>query len=89
MSQPTTADRPGSGPTQQGSANAAGAGLDAAVGGGALLLALYGAVVILADLLLDSVLVPHSGLAVAGIMIGLLLVGAVLGGFVGSMADRD
>lgn len=79
MTQPQVADSPGSGPTRQG-AHDTGTGLDAPVAGAALVLTLYGLLVIVADLLFGAELVPHSGLAVAGIMIGCLLVGAVLGG---------
>ncbi len=79
MTQPQVADSQGSGPTRQG-AHDTGTGLDAPVAGAALLLTLYGLVVIVTDLLFHTELVPHSGIAVAGIMIGCLLVGAVLGG---------
>jgi hypothetical protein len=89
VSEPTTADHPGSGPTQAGAANAAGAGIDAAVAGGALVLALYGFLVIAADLITGEELVPGSGFAVAGIMIGCLLVGGLLGAFIGSASARD
>lgn len=79
MTQPQVADSPGAGPTRQG-AHDTGTGLDAPVAGGALLLTLFGLVVILADLVAGVELVPHSGLATAGIMIGCLLLGGVLGG---------
>ena len=85
MAQPTTAEHRGAGPTRQGDT---GSGLDAPVAGGALLLTLYGLAVIVADLFGEH-LVPDSGLAVAGIMIGCLVVGAVVGGFVLAALSRD
>ena len=87
MTEPQTATEPGSGPTRQG-AHDTGTGLDAPVAGGALLLALYGLLVIVVDVVLDKELVPHSGLAVAGIMIGCLLVGGVLGAGAGRAGRR-
>ena len=87
MTEPKTADQPGAGPTRAG-AHDTGTGLDAPVAGAALVLTLYGLVVIIADLLFHVELVPHSGLAVAGIMIGCLLVGGVLGGGAGRAAHR-
>jgi hypothetical protein len=88
VSEPTTAQHPGSGPTQLGSSNAAGPGLDAAVAGGATLLTLYGLLVIVADLVAHAELVPHSGFQLAGIMVACLLVGAVVGGGVGKASAR-
>ncbi|HWG94318.1 MAG TPA: hypothetical protein VNU66_08860 [Mycobacteriales bacterium] len=88
MSEPTTAQHPGSGPTQAGAHNAAGPGLDAAVAGATLVLTVYGLVVILADLLFHAELIPHSGFQLAGIMVACLVVGAVLGGGAGKAAAR-
>lgn len=82
---PTRPGGLGGGATRVG---ATGTGVDAPVAGAALLLALYGALVILADLVLGKSLVPASGFAVAGIMVGCLLVGGVLGGVAGSRSDR-
>lgn len=81
----TRPGRPGAGTTRAG---ATGTALDAAVAGGALLLALYGAMVIMVDLVLGTILVPASGFAVAGIMVGCLVVGGVVGGVVASRSDR-
>ncbi len=85
MAEPTVADRTGGGATQQGTT---GTGLDAPVAGGTLLLTLYGALVIFGDLFFGAELVPHSGFAVVGIMIGCLIVGAVLGALAGARSDR-
>jgi hypothetical protein len=88
VSEPTTAQHPGGGPTQVGSPNAAGPGLDAAVAGATLLLTLYGLLVIAADLFFHTELVPHSGFQLAGIMVACLVVGAALGGGAGRAAGR-
>jgi hypothetical protein len=88
VSQPTTAQHPGSGPTQLGEDNAAGPGLDGAVAGAALVLTLYGLAVIVVDAAFHTEIVPHSGFAVAGVMLACLLVGAVLGGALGRAAGR-
>lgn len=87
MTQPQVADQPGSGPTRAG-AHDTGTGLDAPVAGAALVLTLYGLTVIVAELLFGVELVPPSGLGVAGIMVGCLLVGAVLGGGAARAATR-
>lgn len=73
------------GPTHE---DGSGTGLDAPVAGAAILLSLYGLAVIVWDLVADESLVPESGLAVAGIIIGCLVVGAVLGGFASGRSDR-
>jgi hypothetical protein len=67
---------------------ATGTGVDGLVAGGALLLALYGLVVIVVDLISDKKLLPDNALAVAGIIIGFLVVGAIVGGIVASRSDR-
>ena len=78
----------GAAPTREGD-RSTGSGLDAAVAGGTALLTLYGALAILLDLFFHSNLVPDSGVAVAGIMIGCLVVGGLVGAFVGAAASRD
>lgn len=56
-----------------------GAGLEGAVAGGALMLTLYGAVVVVLSGFLGIELVPHSETLVAGILIALGVIGGVLG----------
>ncbi len=75
----------GEGPTREG---ATGTGLDGPVAGAAILLSLYGLLVISVDLVADKSLVPENSLAVAGIILGCLLVGAVLGAIGSSVSDR-
>jgi hypothetical protein len=75
----------GAGPTRVG---ATGTGVDGLVAGGALLLALYGLVVIAVDLVSNKKLLPDNALAVAGIIIGFLVVGAIIGGVLASRSDR-
>ena len=60
------------------------AGIDGPITGGALAIALYGLVVILASAILGVELVPHSTIMVAILMISLLAAGAT----VGSAIDR-
>ena len=83
-----SAEPRGTAPTREGD-RGTGSGLDAAVAGGTALLTLYGLLAIALDLFFHSELVPDNGLAVAGIMIACLVVGGLIGAFVGSMADRD
>ena len=75
----------GAGPTREG---ATGSGIDGVVAGAALVLTLYGLVAILVDVVADQELVSHNALVVAGVMVGCLLVGAVLGGIAASRSDR-
>lgn len=77
----------GGAPTREGE-QSTGSGVDAAVAGGTALLTLYGLLAIVLDLFHIG-LVPDSGLAVAGIMIACLVVGGLLGAFIGSAAARD
>lgn len=83
-----TSTRPGgqgSGPTQVG---AAGTGLDGPVAGATGLLALYGFIVILWDLIAGKKLLPDSGFGVAGCIVGCLVVGAVIGGGIAARGSR-
>jgi hypothetical protein len=75
----------GGGPTEEG---ATGTGLDGLVAGAAILLSLYGLIVIAADAALDVNLVPDNGLVVAGIILGCLVVGGILGAIASSVSDR-
>jgi hypothetical protein len=78
-------ERRGSGPTEEGTT---GTGLDGIVAGAASVLTLYGLLVIAADVVLDSKLIPDDGLAVAGIMIGCLIVGGIIGAIAAARSDR-
>jgi hypothetical protein len=78
-------ERRGSGPTEEGTT---GTGLDGMVAGAATVLTIYGLLVIAADVVLDSKLIPDNGLAVAGIMIGCLIVGGILGAIAAARSDR-
>jgi cell division protein FtsX len=75
----------GHGPTREG---ATGTGLDGPVAGAAILLSLYGLLVVAVDLIADKSLVPDDSLLVAGIILGCLVVGAVLGAIGSSVSDR-
>lgn len=78
----------GESPTREGE-QGTGSGLDAAVAGATVLLTLYGLLAIVLDLLFHAELVPESSVAVLGIMLGCLVVGGLLGAFVGAAAARD
>lgn len=66
-----------------------GAGFEGAVAGGALLLTLYGAVVVVASAALHVELVPHSEAVVGAILVVLGVLGGVLGaGVAKSRAGR-
>lgn len=82
---PTRPGGSGGGLTQVG---VTGTGVDGPVAGATLLLALYGALVIVVDLVLGRKLLPHSGLGVAGIILGCLLVGGAVGALAANRADR-
>ena len=84
-STPTRPGGTGGGATRMG---ATGTGVDGIVAGGALVLTLYGLLVIAADLVADKKLTPHSGIGVAALIVGCLVVGAVLGGIAASRSDR-
>jgi hypothetical protein len=74
----------GAGPTREG---ATGSGIDGIAAGAAIVLTLYGLAVIVADVFHQH-LVPDSGLLVAAIMIGCMLLGGVLGGVAASRSER-
>lgn len=65
-----------------------GAGFEGAVAGAALMLTLYGAVVVVLSGFLGVELVPHSEVLVAGILIVLGVVGGVLGAGVAKSRSR-
>jgi len=75
----------GEGLTQEGATST---GVDGPVYGATILLTLYGLATVVWDLVAGESLAPDSGLAIAGIMVGLLLVGAVLGGLASGRSDR-
>jgi len=75
----------GAGPTQEGTT---GTGLDGIVAGAAIVLSLFGLVAILADIVTGESIVPDNGLVVAGIMVGCLVLGAVLGALASARSAR-
>ena len=57
-----------------------GRALEAAIMGGVMLMTLWGAVIVVADLVFGADVVPHSQAANVVILVALTVVGAVLGG---------